>query len=36
VLIVLHGSIQGSSPEFYFAKIPINTTIKGSKFIILS
>jgi hypothetical protein len=36
VLIILHGSIQGSSPEFFFAKIPVNTTIKDSKFIVLS
>jgi hypothetical protein len=26
VLIILHGSIQGCNPEFYFTKIPVNTT----------
>jgi hypothetical protein len=36
VLITLYGSIQGSSPEFYFVKIPVNTIIKDSKFIVLS
>jgi hypothetical protein len=33
---MLHGSIQGPNPEFYFAKILVNTTIKDSKLIILS
>jgi hypothetical protein len=33
---MLNGSIQGSNPEFYFVKIPVNTTIKDLKFIALS
>jgi hypothetical protein len=36
VLITLYGSIQGSTPKLYFAKIPVNTTIKDSKLIALS
>jgi hypothetical protein len=33
---MLHGSIQGSSLDFSFAKISVNTTIKDSKLIALS
>jgi hypothetical protein len=33
---MMHDSIRGSNPEFYFAKIPVNTTIKDSKLIVLS
>jgi hypothetical protein len=36
VIIVLHGSIQGSNPKFILPKIPVKTTMKDSKFISLS
>jgi hypothetical protein len=36
VLITLYGSIHGSIPDFCFAKILVNTTIKDSRVIVLS